>query len=105
VVVPALAGTTWIGSDLGQVGVCDDEAFEDGLAGADRGLAVEFFAHVRQPSGAVAPVPEISYPFLWYWDAFPARGGWKYLDGAGREQDLVRQEVQADRWKIGVRAT
>lgn len=100
----ALAGTTWIGSDIGQVGVCDDEAFEDGLAGTDRGLAVEFFAHVRQPSGAVAPVPEISHPFLWYWDAFPTRGGWKYLDGAGREQDLVRQEVQADRWKIEVRA-
>jgi hypothetical protein len=100
----ALAGTTWIGSDLGQVGVCDDETFENGLAGTDRGLAVEFFAQIRQPSGAAAPVSEISYPFLWYWDAFPVRGGWKYLDGAGHEQDLVRQEVQADRWKIEVRA-
>jgi hypothetical protein len=100
----ALAGTTWIGRNLGQVGVCGDETFEDGLAGTDRGLAVEFFAHVRRPSGATTPVSEISYPFLWYWDAFPARDGWKYLDGAGREQDLVRREVQADRWKIEVRA-
>jgi hypothetical protein len=65
---------------------------------------VEFFVHVRRPGGATAPVPEFSYPFLWYWDAFPARDGWKYLDGAGREQDLVRQDVQADRWKIEVRA-
>jgi hypothetical protein len=100
----ALAGTDWIGHDLGQVGVRDDETFEDGLASTDRDLAVEFFVHVRRPSGASAPVPEISHPFLWYWDAFPARDGWKYLDGAGREQDLVRQEVQADRWKIEVRA-
>ena len=100
----ALAGTDWIGSELGKVGVFDDESFEGGLAGTDRGLAVEFFAQVRRPSGATAPVPEISHPFLWYWDAFPARDGWKYLDGAGREQDLVRQEIQADRWKIELRA-
>jgi hypothetical protein len=101
---PVLAGTDWIGSHLGQVGVLDDETFEDGLTDTDRGLTVEFFAHVRRPSGATAPVPEISHPFLWYWDAFPTRDGWKYLDGAGREQELVRQEIQADRWKIEVRA-
>jgi hypothetical protein len=99
-----LAGTDWIGSRLGKVGVLDDDTFEDGLADTDRGLAVEFFAQVRQPSGATVPVPEISYPFLWYWDAFPDRDGWKYLDGAGHVQDLVRQEIQADRWKIEVRA-
>lgn len=79
-----LAGTNWVGRQLGQVGVYDDETFEDGLAGTDRGLAVEFFVHVRRPSGATAPIPELSYPFLWYWDAFPTRDGWKYLDGAGR---------------------
>jgi hypothetical protein len=33
-----LAGTDWIGRNLGQVGVYDDEMFEDGLAGTDRGL-------------------------------------------------------------------
>lgn len=48
----ALAGTGWIGSHLGQVEIFDDETFEDGLAGTDRGLSVEFFAHVRRPSGA-----------------------------------------------------
>jgi hypothetical protein len=100
----ALAGTTWIGSHLGLVEIVDNETFEDGLASTDHGLAVEFFAHVRQPSGATTPVPEINYPFLWYWDAFPVRNGWQYLDGAGRAQDLVRQDVQADRWKIEVRA-
>jgi hypothetical protein len=100
----ALAGTTWIGDHLGQVGIVDDETFEDGLVSTADGLAVEFFAHVRQPSGATAPVPEINYPFLWYWDAFLVRDGWQYLDGAGRAQELVRQDVQADRWKIEVRA-
>ena len=101
---PALAGTSWLGSHLGQVEIYDDETFEDGLAGTDCGVAVEFFAKVRQPSGATAPVPEITHPFLWYWDAFPVRDGWRYLDGAGRVQDLVRQDVQADRWKVEVRA-
>lgn len=41
---------------------------------------------------------------MWYWDAFPVRDGWKYLDAAGRVQDLVRQDIQADRWRIEVRA-
>ena len=34
----------------------------------------------------------------------PVRDGWQYLDGAGHAQELVRQDVQADRWKIEVRA-
>lgn len=100
----ALEGISWLGTHLGQVEIVDGEKFEDGLADADRGVSVEFFAQVRRPSGSTVPVPEISYPFLWYWDAFPVRDGWKYLDGAGRVQDLVRQDVQADRWKIEVRA-
>jgi hypothetical protein len=100
----ALEGTTWLGSHLGQVDIVNGQKFEDGLADTERGVPVEFFAQVRRPSGATAPVPEISHPFLWYWDAFPVRDGWKYLDGAGRVQDLVRQDVQADRWKIEVRA-
>ena len=57
----ALAGTTWIGDHLGQVGIVDDETFEDGLVSTADGLAVEFFAHVRQPSG----VTDLST-----WDAF-----------------------------------
>ena len=101
---PALAGTSWLGSHLGQVAIVDGEKFEDGLADTDRGVPVEFFAQVRRPSGAAAPVPEISHPFLWYWDALPVRDGWQYLDSAGHAQDLVRQDVQADRWKIEVRA-
>jgi hypothetical protein len=101
---PALAGTSWLGSHLGQVAIVDGEKFEDGLADSDRGVPVEFFAQVRRPSGAAAPVPEISHPFLWYWDALPVRDGWQYLDSAGHAQDLVRQDVQADRWKIEVRA-
>jgi hypothetical protein len=49
----------------------NDGTFENGLQTADRDLAVEFFVHARRPSGASLPVVEISYPFVWYWDARP----------------------------------
>ncbi|GAA1301677.1 hypothetical protein GCM10009634_60470 [Saccharothrix xinjiangensis] len=42
-------------------------------------------------------------PFLWYWDAFPVKDGWNYLNRAGREQELIRWEVTPDSWKVEVR--
>jgi len=100
----ALADTSWVGSDLGQVGIWGDGRFDDGLHGADGGFQVEFFAHVRRPSGASLPVVELSLPFLWYFDAFPTGDGWAYLNRSGREQELVRYERTDEAWHVEVRA-
>lgn len=105
----ALENTTWLGRDLGKFGVWDSGRIDSRLAVTDRGIDVEFFVHARQPAGAVAPVVEVSYPFLWYWDAVPTGAGWKYLNEAGRDQDLIRWESTATvgalrfaRWSSGV---
>ena len=100
----ALAQDTWIGRELGEVGIWGDGRFEAGLATSERDVRLEFFVHVRQPSGATLPVVEISHPFLWYWDAFPTDKGWSYLNRAGRDQDLVRSRVTDDSWRVEVRA-
>lgn len=101
----ALRGDTgWIGRDLGSFLSGDDGTFDSGLQGTDRGLQVEFFVHAREAIGTTEPVVEITHPFLWYWDAYPVNDGWKYLNRAGREQDLVRLDVSADSWKVDVRA-
>ena len=70
----------------------------------DGGRPVEFFAQGRLASGSSLPTVEISHPFLWYWDAFPVRNGWRYVNRAGREQDLVRTDVAEDQWSIEIRA-
>lgn len=100
----ALGETTWIGRDLGNVGVWGDDRFDNGLETTDHDVRVEFFAHTRRPSGASLPVVEISYPFLWYWDAFPIKSGWSYLNRAGREQELIRWKYSDASWKVEVRA-
>jgi hypothetical protein len=99
----ALNDTTWVGQDLGNVSIWSDDKFENGLNGVDHDVEIEFFAQARRPSGATLPVIEISHPFLWYWDAFPTSSGWKYLNRAGREQELIRWERTGDSWKIEVR--
>jgi hypothetical protein len=76
----ALGDTSWIGRDLGGIGVWGDNRFDNGLETSDRDVTVEFFVQARRPSGASLPVVEISHPFLWYWDAFPIKFGWKYLN-------------------------
>lgn len=58
----ALAGTSWVGHDVGTVSVWDGGGFDDGQRVEDRGLHVEFFAQGRRPAGAKAPVVEISQP-------------------------------------------
>ena len=100
----ALKATMWIGRGLGNIWIWDDERFDNGLETIERDVAVEFFVHARKPSGASLPVIEISHPFLWYWDAFPINTGWRYLDRAGREQELIRWERSDDSWKVEVRA-
>jgi hypothetical protein len=100
----ALEDTEWLGRDVGNVSAWDDGRLDNGLTATERGVDVEFFVHARQPVGAIAPVVEINLPFLWYWDAVPAGSGWKYLNEAGRDQDLVRWEVTGDSWRVEVRA-
>ncbi|GAB4001784.1 hypothetical protein GCM10029992_38220 [Glycomyces albus] len=101
---PALREVRWIGRDLGNVAIFDKRGFEDGLSATDSDVKSEFFIQVRKPSGASLPFAEVAFPFLWYWKAFPTANGWKYLNGAGREQDLIRWELAEDAWKVEVRA-
>lgn len=108
----ALEQDTWIGRDIGRAGIVtswsdggpNEESFEDGLAGTDRGVAVEFFCQVREHHWLVTPSVEISLPFVWYWDARQTGDNWVYFDAAGRDQDLIRTSVQEDSWRVEVRA-
>jgi len=99
-----LAEDTWVGRDLGKVSIWSTGRFEAGLTVEDAGVVCEFFAQARDAVGGSLTVVEISQPFLWYYDAYPTQRGWSYLNGAGREQDLVRQQVAKDHWRIDVRA-
>jgi hypothetical protein len=99
----ALSDTSWVGRDLGEVTIWGTGEFEDGLAVADRGVAAEFFVQANKPVGASVPTIEVRHPFLWYWDAFPIKNEWRYLNRAGRDQDLIRWQVTEDSWKVEVR--
>ena len=100
----ALGDVTWLGSDLGDVGIWGDGTFEDGLSGTDTGLAIEFFCQARDHHGLRPPTVEISHPFLWYWDAFETAGNWLYLNRAGRDQPLIRSAISEDEYRVQVRA-
>lgn len=100
----ALDTDTWIGRDVGEVGIWGDGTYEEGLTRVDRDVPVEFFVHARRASGAALPIVEIRQPFLWYWDAYPSRDGWRYVNRAGREQELVRVEVTSDAYRVEIRA-
>jgi hypothetical protein len=103
----ALADTGWSGRDLGDASVWisgEDRGFESGLAVTERDARLEFFVQARTPVGATTPVVDVSLPFLWYWDAFPVSEGWRYLNHAGREHELLRWRVSRDRWEVEVRA-
>ncbi len=102
-VAAALSAMSWIGQDLGKVWVSDDGSFDNGLVAEDS-PHVEFFAQARPVSGTRFPQIEIAYPFLWYWDAFSVADGWRYLNRAGREQEIIRFERSKDHWKVQVRA-
>ena len=101
----ALAEVTWAGDDLGTASIwesADDQGFDAGLATDSPRL--EFFVQARMPTGARLPTVDVSHPFLWYWDAFPVADGWRYLNHAGRERDLLRFTVGREHWRVEVRA-
>jgi hypothetical protein len=101
----AIADTSWIGRDLGESWVdLDDHIHGNGLEATERGVPAEFFVKGQTPLGSELPVVSLSQPFLWYWDAFPVGDEWRYLNHAGREQDLVRIERTAESWSVEVRA-
>lgn len=101
----ALHRTDWIGRDLGKVWIKDGGGIDNnGLTATEREVEVEFFIEVSEPVGATKPVIHINAPYLWYWDAFPVKDGWSYLNRAGREQPLIRYEVSDDAWKVETRA-
>ena len=102
-VASVLASTGWGGDGLGQVGVWDSGRFDDGLVDPDPPYA-EFFAQVRTASGAPEPQIEVSLPFLWFWDAYATPDGWRYVNRAGREQDLIRFTRSDRSWRVEVRA-
>lgn len=89
----ALASTTWVGRNLGEVEIWGDGTFDDGLTAKDGDRHVGFLVQARQPSGADLAVIDVALPLLWYWDAFPVADGWHYLNRAGREQELIRWNV------------
>lgn len=100
----ALEQDSWIGHDLGSVGIWGDGAFEDGLTISDRGIDVEFFCHVRNHHNVRLPSVEVSLPFLWYWDAIGDANKWFYLNRAGRDEELIRAEVREDFYRVQVKA-
>ena len=100
----ALESTSWVGTELGGVGIWNEDTFHDGLSASDGDVTTEFFVHARRPSGSTKPIVELCLPFLWYWDAFSVVDGWHYLNRAGRTQELVRWELTEDSWKVQVRA-
>jgi hypothetical protein len=100
----ALEEIDWIGRNLGVVSIYDEHGFEDGLTSSDD-VTSEFFIHVRKPPGALLPFAEIAHPFLWHWSAYPVENGWKYLDAADHEHDLIRWEMTEQAWKVEVQAS
>ncbi|MEZ5410187.1 MAG: hypothetical protein R2761_19310 [Acidimicrobiales bacterium] len=107
-VAAALADTRWVGTDLGTFSVWENSegaaGFDTGLHSTERGTDLEFFAQVKRPAGSPDPILDISQPFLWYFDAYPVRGGWAYLNRAGRPQELVRAQLAREHWIVEVRA-
>lgn len=100
----ALTDVGWLGHNLGNVEIWNGDEFGDGLTSHEQGIEVEFFVQVRKPSGANHKIVEISQPFLWYWDAYPVANGWAYVNRAGREQPLIRYDLQEDSWSIEIKA-
>ena len=101
----ALGEVTWAGDDLGTASIwesADGQGFDAGLATDSPRL--EFFVQARTPTGARLPTVDVSHPFLWYWDAFPVTNGWRYLNHAGRERELIRFTVGREHWRVEVRA-
>jgi hypothetical protein len=104
----ALQNTSWIGRDLGTFSIWEgfegDVGFETGLTSTDRDVDLQFLVQVTRPVGSPDPVLDLSHPFLWYFDAYPVRDGWAYVNEAGRPQELVRAHIAREHWRVEVRA-
>ncbi len=101
----ALESSAGHGSDVGKFVEWGSGEFTNGLTVTELGgKQFEFFVHAREAVGATTPVVEISHPFLWFWDAVPTGSGWKYLNMAGRDQELIRWEISENAWHVEVRA-
>lgn len=101
----ALGGVTWIGRQLGGCYGGEDQKFESGLHEPGwRGPPTDFLVQVTRPSGASDRVVDVSQPFVWFWDAYPVHNGWDYVDNAGDPHELIRTEVEDDRWRVRIRA-
>jgi hypothetical protein len=103
----AIAETEWIGGDLGTFSVWysrdGSTGCENGLTDDQRPVPTEFFIQVRDATGSPYPQIEISLPFLWFWDAYHVGDGWKYVDAAGKEHDLIRFTRDESAWRVEVR--
>ncbi len=103
-----LEHTGWIGRGLGTFSIWEDfeghSGFDAGLRSTERDSDLEFFVQVKRPVGSPDAVLDLSHPFLWYFDAYPVRGGWAYVNEAGRPQELVRAHIAREHWAVEVRA-
>lgn len=102
-----LRSTGWSGQHtIGEIELWSDGRFSDGLTTGEDPARPDlfFFSAVREHHRLIDPTFEITPTFLWYWDAFPAAGGWSYLNAAGRDVELVRTQVSMDSWRIEIAA-
>ena len=100
----AIERVGWLGSHLGRASVWDGEGFLDGLSDDEDDVRVQFFCQVRDHHGLALPSVEISYPFLWYWDAIKDGGDWYFLNVAGRDEELIRTQANMGSYKVEVKA-
>jgi len=95
---------SWSRHSLGSFGIVNDSDIELGLSETVGEGHAEFFCQV-QPNHRLRPATvEISQPFLWFWDAIRDNNDWFYVDGAGREQPLIRTTIQGENHTVEVRA-
>ena len=101
-------GTDWVGHGLGTFSVWEgtggSTGFDEGLTTVERDADLQFFVQVKRPEGSPDPVLDIWQPFLWYFDAYPVKNGWAYVNEAGRPQELVRSQITREHWVVDVRA-
>lgn len=95
---------SWAPDMLGDFGIVNEDQVELGLSDSMGDGSAEFFCQVQLNHGLRPPTVEISQPFLWYWDAIRDGNDWFYLDGAGREQPLIRSSISDGQYKVEVRA-
>lgn len=103
-VAQALKKYDWSDRSIGNFGIVDEAKVELGLKQKLGTGHIEFFCAVQPNHGVRAPTVEIAYPFLWFWDAIRDGNNWFYLDGAGREHELIRTVLDGEYYKVEVRA-